>query len=913
MQTFLASTIENILKTTDSFANVLFILPSQRAGVYAKQHLKNTISTGFLPEIITIEQFVERVSGLKKADTIQLLMDFYTVYKDNEQHPVSFDNFSSWAFTVIQDFNEIDQYLIDTHDLFTYLRDIQRLRKWSVKGEFKETELIKDHNSFLEKLHLFYPKLTARLLEHKRGYQGLIFKEATGKIDAYIAQNAHKRHFFMGFNALTKAEEYLFQKVLETQKAAVYWDIDEQFLHSDHQAGMFIRKYLSRWKYYEKNPLKVIGKGFEEKKDIQVIGAARNITQVKHAGEILEEITDINNTAFVLGDESLLPVALTALPKKIEEVNITMGYPLRNVTAAQLIYALFQLFLSQERLQKKETNLFFYKDVLSLLKNALLAKYLNSGADVGNTIANYIVGKNASFISKEDILSASVSDEAVLKTLTLIFEPAEDVSSFINKVLSLFNVLKNDSTSLEREYIYRLYLIFNQLKDLHQHYQYFEELKTLFQFYKQLVASEKLFFQGEPLRGLQLMGMLETRGLDFENVIITTVNEGHLPTNSNTTTFIPFDVKIHFGLPTYKEKDAIFSYHFFRLLQRAKNIFLLYNTSHDTYGSGEQSRFLMQLELLRDDIKYKHISARVITEKKKLKEIVKDSEVLKQLRMLAEKGISPSTLTNYLYNPIIFYRQKILHLKELKEIEETVAANTLGSIIHDTLDELYTPYVGQYLIEENVLNMQSVYKELLPKYFKKHFKSGDTQTGKNKLIYEVANHYIKRFLQKELDVVQKNTLKIIATEKQLAATLEVRGLDFPIKIRGIVDRVDELNGTIRVIDYKTGLVQPQGLRIGGTDTLEDYKYSKAIQVLLYTYLFVQKSGFTFDKPVMAGIISFKRLQNGFMPVNFSEKRGGKDPDITQERLYHFMTEIKQLIATIYDPEVSFNEPTQLPF
>lgn len=915
MQTFITETIDDLLKTRKSFNNVMLILPSQRAGVYVRQALKDRLSSGFLPEIMTIEQFLERVSKLKKVETLPLLFDFYTIYKEVITNPISFDDFSSWAITVLQDFNEIDQYLIHTQDLFIYLRDIQRLKKWSVKGEFKETELIKDHYSFLEKLHLLYPKLYAYLLDKKIGYQGLIYREATKCIDSYLEKNHHKSHVFIGFNALNKAEEHLIQKVLEDGHSDIYWDIDDAFLHSNHQAGSFIRKYKTQWNYYQKNTLKTVGRFFNTEKNIQIIGASKNTTQIKQAGEILNGLTDYNRTAFVLGDETLLPVALSSLPEKVRDINITMGYPLKNIPAVQLIHAVFHLFLSQERMLKKEENTFYYKDILAVVKNPTIANYLRSEKDVVEDISEYILQKNASFLSYEEILSiVAAHDTKQTETIQTVFTSVVHISDFISKVLQIIDDLKDETSELEKEYLYRFHQAFTQLKVLQNQHEYFKELRTLFQFFKQIISAENLFFQGEPLRGLQLMGMLETRVLDFENVIITSVNEGNLPANSNANSFIPFDVKVAFGIPTYKEKDAIFSYHFFRLIQRAKNVFILYNTENDSYSGGEKSRFLMQLEMMRNDIRHKTISAKVKTEKNQLTEILKGSDIYERLQALAVKGISPSAITNYLHNPITFYKQKILHLKELEEIEETVAANTLGSVIHDTLDELYTPFVGAFIKKEHITKMLDEFPTLITKNFKKHFKSGNITSGKNRLIFEVANRFVERFLKKELEVVQQHSLKIIATEKHLEADISVKGLAFPIKIKGIVDRVDELNGTIRVIDYKTGIVKTSGLKLGGVEHIEDYKFSKAIQLLLYTYLYIQNtSGFNFETPIIAGIFSFKNLKAGLLKVNFSEKWNGKDHTVTPERLDLFMQQIAQLLSKIYSTEYSFKEPKELLF
>ena len=241
--------------------------------MFVKQALKDKIEGGFLPEILNIEQFISRVSGVQKADNIQLLFHFYTLYKSLEKAPVSFDIFASWAYTVLQDFNDIDQHLINARDIFIYLRDIQRLKKWSVKGEFKETELMKDHYSFLEKLDTYYSALSQFLQQKKIGYQGLIYRESCEKIDQFLQQNSHKKLFLIGFNALNKAEEFLFQTVLENECSEIYWDIDTAFFNSNHQAGKFIRKYKAEWSHYEKNELKILGSSFAKPKNIEVIGS----------------------------------------------------------------------------------------------------------------------------------------------------------------------------------------------------------------------------------------------------------------------------------------------------------------------------------------------------------------------------------------------------------------------------------------------------------------------------------------------------------------------------------------------------------------------------------------------------------------------------------------------------------------
>ncbi|MEN8856609.1 MAG: PD-(D/E)XK nuclease family protein [Flavobacteriaceae bacterium] len=916
MQTFISETIDEILLTQTSFEDCVFVMPSQRAGVFVKETFKNKIKTGFLPKILNIESFIGQISQVSKADSIQLLFHFYTIYCEIEEHPDSFEIFSSWAFVVIQDFNEIDQYLINSDDIFTYLRDIQRMKKWSVKGEFKETELIKDHLIFMERLGTYYKKFYSFLLGRKIGYQGLMYREATKKARLFLDTNKQKKFFFIGFNALNKSEELLFQLFLEYGNSEIYWDIDKTFFEKNHSAGNFIRKYKKDWKYFEKNELKNLSNHFLNKKNIEVIGATKNVSQLKYAGEILKKFSNHQNTALVLGDETLLSVALNSIPENVNAINITMGYPLQNVPTSQLISSIFHLFITQDKLQKIVSNEFYHKDIVRFFNNPIVFQLINEGSEgVVLNIQETISKENKSFVNETEISSYLEPLHSDVSSLLLsIFKPFSSVDDFITRILNLIESARDMVSVLEKEYLYRFYNAFTQLQNLNSSRNYFQNIKTLFQFYRRIIANEKLSFQGEPLNGLQLMGMLETRVLDFENVIITSVNENVIPSNNTQNSFIPFDIKVEFGLPTYRDKDAIYSYHFFRLLQRAKNIYLIYNTENDSFGSGEKSRFIAQLELMRTDIISKLIAPKVITEKKEPLEFAKNKLVLERLEELAKKGISPSTITNYLYNPIAFYKQKILRINELDLVEETIAANTMGTVVHDTLEALYKPYINQFLTIEHLDIMSKEYKGLVKKYFIKHFKNGDVTTGKNRLVFEVSNRFVKRFLSMEKKVLKdKHQVKILGTELELEAIISVPGINFPIKIIGIVDRIDEFDGVTRIIDYKTGMVSSGDLKALNFDEIRDFKYNKAIQVLLYAYLYSQNNTVGKNTFIEAGIISFKNLKSGVLKMNFSSNYKNPENKITEKKLEEFIMQIKVLLQEIYNPEISFLEPSLLPF
>jgi hypothetical protein len=386
------------------------------------------------------------------------------------------------------------------------------------------------------------------------------------------------------------------------------------------------------------------------------------------------------------------------------------------------------------------------------------------------------------------------------------------------------------------------------------------------------------------------------------------MNEGFLPSGKSNNSFIPFDVKREVGLPTYHEKDAIFSYHFFHLIQRAKTIYILYNTETDDFGSGEQSRFITQLEILQNKLPNHTlnkiiVSPNVINDTLEIKLIEKSDEIVKQINEVAKKGFSPTTLTSYINNPIDFYKQKILKIKQVNEIEETVASNTLGTIIHKTLEELYIPYAGKYLLLNDIKKIKKEASKTIKKYFKFENENGDITTGKNLIIFEIAKQYIQNFLNQENKLLKDGKqLKIIALEKDIEIDLSIKGIKFPIKVKGQIDRIDELDGALRIIDYKTGSVEQRQLSVKNWELIStDYiKYSKSFQVLLYAYMYAKSNQISFDDTIIeSGVISFKKLKVGFMKVN--------NKAISKTDIDNFEKELKILITEICNKEIPFKE------
>ena len=903
MQSFLSKVVLEVLNNTKTtFQNTIFVLPSQRACVFGKQEFVKQIGKAtFLPEFISIENYIQDIAGLKQADQVQLLFEFYSIYK--KETPVkeieSFDVFSQWASIVLQDFNEIDRHLVDSKDLFLYLRDINRLNNWE-----PNTRLTKNYFSFFERLHTYYDSFYKYLLSKGVGYQGLIYREAEANIEHYLGNNQDKHIVLVGFNALNKAEEFIFQELLESGLASIYWDVDSSYLNGTTETGLFLRKYKQNWTYFDKEKFNWVEDHFEKSEQkIHLVAASKNVSQLKYVGELLAKKESFENTVLVLADESLLSLAMNSLPEKVEKINVTMGLSLKEIPISNFFNSIFKLYLNQGKLQLKEKGLFYYKDVLNVFNHPAFS--LLSGGEVDYTS---IIGKgNYIFLGSDQILKHTKEDQVSL--IELLFAK-EHLS--VDSILALFKeiclILKEKLDSFGLEQVFRFYTVVQQIETLNAKFGHIQNLKCLHQFFNQLVKNEKLAFQGEPLEGLQLMGMLETRALDFETVIITSMNEGVLPASKSDTSFIPLDVKSQFNLPTYKEKDAIFSYHFYRLLHRAKEVYLVYNTEKDVYGSGEKSRFLTQLEIHRKDLHQQLISSRMTQDSKALKVIEKTEDLVKKLHLLAQTGISPSSLGTYLNNPIDFYYQRILKIRDVEEVEETVAVNTMGTVIHEALEHLYIPYVGEELNVSILKKMKALSDKTVALKFKKEYPNGDLSTGKNKLILEVSKRYVTRFLNMEMEELNKGrSIEIVALEQKLEVMLDVDGLDFPVKIGGTVDRIDRVDGVLRILDYKTGMVKAGDLRMLDFSVMkEGYKYSKSLQVMLYVYLYCTLNSIDYANEIEAGIVSFKNLNSGFLKMNFAAPRS-YDHQITKERMDDFIFELKEILKEIFNPEIPFTE------
>jgi len=900
---------------SERLSNTIVVLPNKRAKVFLLEAIRNQVSTNILsPKIISIEEFVQDIACVRSLESIELLFEFYEVYLSitEKQNQQSFEVFAIWAKTLLQDFNEIDRYLLDPMHVLSYLKDIEDIKRWGIAVENK-TPLLEKYIDFWKLLPNYYQCLYAHLLNKGVGYQGLIYREAVNNLNHFSDSVPEKQFVFAGFNALNAAEERIIQHLIASDQAKIFWDSDQTFLNDPfHDAGLFVRRFKSSWKHYKTNPFEWIVDDFAKSKNIQVIGTPKSIGQAKIVGSIIENIVSedpngkLDKVAVVLGEENLLVPLLYSLPSTVGALNITMGYSSKNSPAQILIAKLFKMH-TNALTRNAKSYVLYYKDVLDILTHPLVEPFAKA-----NTFVNFINQNNYTFITHQKLMELNPNPSAFF---LLLFQKWESGALAVLEVISqLLQSIKanlskeNEEEKITKAFVYSLFKTINKLINFYSQHSHIDKIETLYAIYKQVIDLAEVSFEGEPLNGLQIMGVLESRVLDFDTVIITSMNEGKFPAGKSMNSFIPYDVKRELGLPTFKEKDAIYTYHFYHLLQRAKNIYLIYNTESEGLDAGEKSRFITQLEVEKQanhTLTHEIYNAVVPETAYEAIVIPKSESVMLRLKEIAEKGFSPTGLTSYIRNPIQFYFQRILRINDVEEVEENIALNTLGTIIHETLEALYTPFIDKFLSENDILGCFKLLDAEVLKQFKLVYKEGEIRKGRNLLAFEVAKRSISNFLKFELESIKKgDAIKILHLEKPCERILEHHSLPFPVKITGTADRIEERNGVIRIIDYKTGKVEKTNVTLKSWNGLtEDIKNEKIIQILAYALMYENE---TKGKAIEAGIISFKNLKSGFLPFTFKD---GKEEFTTIDAaiLNNYLEQMVLLLNEILDKERPFEE------
>ncbi|NND16520.1 MAG: PD-(D/E)XK nuclease family protein [Eudoraea sp.] len=914
MRRFLEEVLEDLSKIHDSFEDLIFILPNKRAGTFLLKALATiTGKTTFAPKIHSIESFVQEVSGLDYAPPITQLFELYNVYRElKPANADSFVDFTQWASPLLQDFNELDRYMVDANKLFDHLAAIHELNQWDLQGE--PTAMLSSYLKFWKDLGPLYDSYSSSLQEQGLGYPGLVFRKAAESIDAYLKNEAELNFILLGFNALTKAESIIIQRILDQTESEIYWDLDTVFVEDqEHDASFFIRQYLREWPHFSTKSPKGFTAHYANSKTIQAIGVPRDVSQVQYVGNLLDTLNTedqdvLNDTAVILNEESLLNPLLHALPATVPEANITMGYPLEKTALAGFFSLLIQCY------EEQDPNGWYAKNILTIIAHPFFKRTLSeAGEAIISELRTSIFNDNPAYV-RPVVLRSELDTEHLLH----LFFPTKpnDAKTAVDDIRKIISRLKENMIEQDNrvglQLLFGFHQVFNQIADFTIQYDFIDDIPALRKLFENVLQMQQVDMRGEPLQGLQIMGMLESRLLDYKTIILTSVNEGIIPTGKTHSSLIPFDVKIQFGIPTYKEKDAVYTYHFYRLLQRAESIYLLYDTEPDALAGGEKSRLIMQLEtdpLQKDNIVSSIAIPKYDTSVPEIRKVIKSPALIEALKIKSLEGFSPTLLSTFIENPFLFYKRGILGIHDDPLYEEYIGPLTLGTIVHEALELLYAPLLNIPLNAELLEGRHAKIHSIVQERFREQFPAGNFTRGKNFLAYEVIIRYLERLVSYEIEFCREHDVVILGLEEKLQTVINVESIPFgKVKMKGTADRIDKVDGIFRILDYKTGVVNPVDIQISGWENLIlEPKFQKAFQLMCYALMAHEQKGVV---EFNAGIISFKKLNQGVQFFGVKENRQ-LHTIISKNELMAFKEQLIKLFETILDPETEFEHKNQV--
>lgn len=826
----------------DQIRNHCLVFPSRRAGLYfLKYYASNLKKPSWTPSILTISEFFGSFSDHVVADNEILLFELYRIYRGLNKSAESFDEFYFWGEMLINDFDDVDKYMADASVLFRNIQDSKNIDYQFGDIDKEQAEIIKrfwyhfepekkspEKTGFISVWSILsdlYSGFKVSLRSRNLAYEGMIFREVAEK---YQSEKCPKLKWtkvhFIGFNALNKCELTVMSRLQKEGHAKFYWDYDNSYIKKGklNSAGYFMTSNLKilgndmpdDWQY--DTLLSTDNKRVVRK----IIETTSDIAQVKLVADIIERTPDLSgddayHTAIILADEGLIVPLLTSLPRNIDDINITMGYPLKMTG----VYSLLKQLLNLQRNSKMQNNeLYFgYQDVLSVLKHQLVESKVSEDR---KNIIEEIVKRNliripSSFFCRSGILNS-------------IFRKADNpmqLSQYLRDILSVVTVndenedggaVKDQLTQkkLVNEFLYSVMLSVNRLETIISSPDISFNNETYIRILDKILKSQSVPFSGEPLSGIQIMGFLETRALDFKNIIMLSVNEGILPSVTSGSSFIPFSIREAFGLPVTNHKESVYAYHFYRLLHRAENVTFIYNSDSIGIKTGEMSRFLIQMkyeQIIKPETL--NISFDIRTPVSPGNEVIKKEDHIKRLQSLyidpeSKAVLSPTAINTWLNCRMRFYYRYVNRLKEPELITSEIDHAVFGQILHMIMKRIYEGYINREvssLLIDTLIKEESGLLDIVDRAIDEHYNSDihRPMSGNDIIIRDILLVYSKKILQADKALAP---FTVIALEKSFffGLSFTVNGENKIIRTGGNIDRIDRLSGTTRIVDYKTG-------------------------------------------------------------------------------------------------------------
>ena len=916
MDSFLKKFAQEIADRYDSPDKLCVVLPTKRAVTFLKQELAQAYNKTFwAPDFYSLGEFVDSLCKNKKEERLILVLELYEAYLTVvKKEPEDLGAFLKWAPTLLTDFAEIDQYLIEPRNIFGYINEARALEYWSVNGE-PLTDAQKHYLHFWELLGEIYHAFQNLLKKKGKAYAGMQFREIAESISDIEKEIKYEKILFAGFNALSASEEKIIYTLVKKGKADVFWDSDDYYLKSGEQeAGRFMRRILKR---YPTVPFRWSENNIAtQSKNIRIVACNTDSAQTHYVGLELQKNFNPKKairTAVILNNEDLLLPLLYNLPANIDAANITMGYSLKLSPLTSFINACLDCWSNYRG--EAQQKAYYFKSVFQIVEHPYFYHLTGGKIDEINILKEELIRKNVIYVGKGRFEKHFKQASFV----PLLFNEKDGIGSVVEVLLKIVVLLKEGISkavlsdlekSIQTEYLYSYTLIlrkFHHLLDESEHLKTIS-IKVFKKLLNQLVASETLSFFGEPLKGLQIMGMLETRLLDFDKIIMLSVNEGVLPRGKKENSFIPYDIKREFGLPTHHDHDAVFANHFYRLLHQGKDVDLLYLNGQSDFGAAtEKSRFIEQiafeLPLVNPTIQIEELSHNFSPQLSNLEVVFdKDEKILEVIKERLKKGISPSALNKFIACSLDFHYRYVLKLGEAEEVEENLKHSTFGTCVHYVLEMLYEPLVKKNLLAQDIQMMGKKVTPLLTSKFLEFLNMDDLMSGSNLLTFEVAKQYIQNFLELEVkNIVGAQTNKIdyrvLSQEEKMSWTLPIafEGENIEVKISGFADRIQQLGNQVQLVDYKTGNVVSTDLSFTSWDDLMvKPEKSKALQLAIYGYIYLMQNPHIND--FVAGIYSFRNLKSGLLQLKCNRK------PVTANDLRENMPQVVEgIVHTMLDP------------
>lgn len=827
MKTFLEYVAEDIInKYGTNLSRVAVVFPNKRAALFLNDSLARIAGKPiWSPAYITISELFRKHSGLSIGDPIKLICDLHKSFTEQTGIDETLDHFYGWGQLLLSDFDDIDKNMADAKQIFANLKDIHKLDDISYLTESQKEMLKKffsnfteEHNSELKRRFLqlwsrfgnIYEKYRERLRSQQIAYEGMLYREVAENKNIEFQYNTY---LFIGFNLLHKVELSVFNNLARQGKAHFYWDFDHYYIDGNNEAGHHIKQHLKHFPNELDCNDKKIYANLNEAKNITYISAPTENIQARYISTWLREngrITAGKRTAIVLCNEGLLQTVIHCLPEETGKVNITTGYPLAQSPVCSLVN---QMITMQTDGYIKSSECFRLHNI----KNVLNHPYSRFISKDNKILRNRLISNKIFF--------PTISDLAVNEDFKQLFVPAENNHKLLLWILGILKKIAGNARNtgpLLQESLFRTYTLLNRLKEIVASGDLDVDIITLQRLIRQLFSTTSVPFHGEPAVGIQIMGMLETRNLDFENILVLSCNEGNMPKGINDSSFIPYSIRKAYGLTTVDNKIDIYAYYFNRMLQRAENITILYNNSTENGHTGEMSRFMLQLM-----VESKHTISRMSLQSGQRQTILRPHKIEKGKRIMeilyGIKYISPTAVNRYIRCPLQFYYNNIEGIIKPDDNDNNEIDNRIfGNIFHCATELIYNQIKGTVTADviDRFLKHREQIEIIVDRAFRKElFMIQDERPFRMQLNgMQLINREVTiRYLQRLLEIDKKLTpFVIIGTEKKVEdyLTVETQQGKHIIKVGGMIDRLDSITDPttgkrhIRVIDYKTGNRMP---------------------------------------------------------------------------------------------------------